>query len=206
MTTFEQPNAASIIDRAKNIILTPDTEWSRIDVERPTVQSLYTSYVMILAAIPPVAGAIGGVVFGYGAMGYTFRLSIGGAIAGAIVQYVLALIMVGILALVIEQLAPTFNGTKDRIQAFKVAAYSMTASWLAGIFSIVPALGFLSILGLYSLYLLYRGLPKLMKSPQDKSLAYTALVVVAGIVLMIIVGLVAAPFMHRSMMGTGAGM
>ncbi|HUD52246.1 Yip1 family protein [Parvibaculum sp.] len=206
MTTFEQPNAASIIDRAKNIILTPDTEWSRIDVERPTVQSLYTSYVMILAAIPPVAGAIGGVVFGYGAMGYTFRLSIGGAIAGAIVQYVLALIMVGILALVIEQLAPTFNGSKDRIQAFKVAAYSMTASWLAGIFSIVPALGFLSILGLYSLYLLYRGLPKLMKSPQDKSLAYAALVVVAGIVLMIIVGLVAAPFMHRSMMGTGAGM
>lgn len=206
MTTFEQPNAASIVDRAKNILLKPDTEWDKIDGERPSIQSLYTSYVMVLAAIPPLAGAIGGVVFGYGAMGYTFRLSIGGAIACAIVQYVLALVMVGVLALVIEQLAPTFNGTKDRIQAFKVAAYSMTASWLAGIFAIVPALSFLSIFGLYSLYLLYLGLPKLMKSPQEKALAYTALVIVAGIVLMIVVALLAAPFMHRGMMGPGMGM
>lgn len=206
MTSFETPDAASIIDRAKNILMSPDAEWDKIDGEKPTIQSLYTGYIGVLAAIPPLAAAIGGVVFGYGGMGYSFRLPLGSAIAGAIVQYILGLIMVGVLALVIEQLAPTFDGTKDRIQAFKVAAYSMTASWLTGIFAIVPALSLLSILGLYSLYLLYRGLPKLMKAPQEKALIYTAAVVVAGIVLMFVIGLLAAPFMHRGMMGAGMGM
>jgi hypothetical protein len=206
MTSFETPDAASIIDRAKNILMSPDAEWDKIDGEKPTIQSLYTGYICVLSAIPPLAGAIGGVLFGYGAMGYSFRLPLGSAIAGALVQYILGLIMGGILALVIEQLAPTFGGTKDRILAFKGAAYSMTASCLAGIFSLIPALSLLGIVGLYSLYLLYRGLPKLMEAPQDKALVYTGAVVVAGIVLMFVISLLAAPFLHRGMMGAGMGM
>ena len=72
------------------------------------------------------------------------------------------------LALIIDALAPTFNGTKNQIQALKVAAYCSTASWMAGIFALIPGLRFFGILGLYSLYLLYLGLPVLMKSPQGK--------------------------------------
>jgi hypothetical protein len=203
MSMSDQPKMASLVQRAKSIILTPDAEWAKIDSETTSIQKLYAEYVAILAAIPAVCGAVGGLVFGYGAMGFRIRPSIGGAISGAIANYVLALIAVFVLALVIENLAATFGGTKDRLQAFKVAAYSGTAGWLAGVFALVPAFGFLRILGLYGLYLLYLGLPKLMKAPQDKALAYTALVVVAAIVVMVVFGLIAAPFMH---MGMGAGM
>src|SRR3546814_10742184 len=72
----------------------------------------------------------------------------------------------------------------------KVAAYSATAAWVAGIFAIVPSLAMLSILGLYSLYLLYLGLSRLMKAPEEKALAYTAVTIVAAIVLAVIIGAV----------------
>ena len=42
----------------------------------------------------------------------------------------------------------------------------------------------LGILGVYSLYLLYLGLPVLMKSPKEKALGYTLVVVLAAIVLL----------------------
>jgi hypothetical protein len=182
-------------ERVKRILLTPKEEWQVIDTEPATPASLYTGYIIPLAAIGPVAQAIGYSVFGVSLpfMG-TYRTPIGQAITGAVVTFALTLIGVYILALVIDALAPTFNGTRNQIQALKVAAYSSTASWLAGIFALVPGLRVLGILGLYSLYLLYLGLPVLMKSPAEKALGYTVVVILAAIVLFMLVGLVAGRF------------
>ena len=45
------------------------------------------------------------------------------------------------------------------------------------------------------LYLLYLGLPVLMKAPAEKALGYTAVVIIAAIVLFLIVGLETGTFM-----------
>ena len=187
----------ALVDRVKNILLTPRTEWEVIDAEPTTVADLYKGYILPLAAIGPVAQAIGFSVFGMPVpfLG-TYRTPVGTAVTQAVVTYVLTLVAVFVLALIIDALAPTFNGTPNRIQALKVAAYSYTASWVAGIFMLIPALSLLSILGLYSLYLLYLGLPILMKAPKEKALAYTAVVVIAGIVLFMLIGFAAAAFMR----------
>jgi hypothetical protein len=74
--------------------------------------------------------------------------------------------MVYVMALIIDALAPTFQGQKNHPNALKLAVYSMTPAWLAGVFSLIPGLRPLSILGLYGLYLLRVGLPPLMKVPQ----------------------------------------
>ncbi len=125
--------------------------------------------------------------------GVTNRPSVASALAGAVTSYVLTLIGVYLLALVIDALAPTFAATRDRTQAFKLAAYSGTAAWVAGVFQLIPGLGWLSILGIYGLYLLYIGLPVLMRAPQDKAMPYTAATVLAAVVLSIVVGLLTAP-------------
>jgi hypothetical protein len=178
-----------LTERVKNIILQPAQEWRVIEKEATTVAELYTSYIMILAAIGPVASIIGLSIFGVSApFTGTYRLPFGSVIGHAVVSYALALAGVYVFGLVINALAPTFLGTKDEIQALKVAAYSSTASWLAGIFMLVPALSFLQILGLYSLYLLYLGLPLLMKAPAEKALVYTVIVVVIGVVIMGLIG------------------
>ena len=183
----------ALVDRVKNILLTPRTEWPVIDGESTSVAALYTGYIAPLAAIGPIAQMIGYSVFGVSVFGMgTYRTPMGSAITQAIVAYVLTLIGVYVLALIIDGLAPTFGGTKSQTQALKVAAYSGTAGWLAGIFALVPGLRLLGILGLYSLYLLYLGLPVLMKAPAEKALGYTIVVIVAAVVLFMVVGLVAA--------------
>ena len=186
--------ASGILQRAKDIILKPRETWAVIDTEPATTQSIYVPYVLVLAAIGPVAQFIGGQVFGYSALGISFHPPMGTALISAILSYALALASVFVLALVIDGIAPNFGGQKNQVQALKVAAYSATAGWLAGIFGLVPALALLGILGLYGLYLLYLGLPILMKVPQDKALGYTAVVVVVAVVLFILIGVIVAAF------------
>ena len=185
--------ASGLVARVRNILLRPAQEWQRIDSEPTSASQLYRSYIIPLAAIPVVAEFIGSVVFGHSVFGISYRPSFGSALGSAIVQYVLSLLSILVIALVIDGLAPMFSATRNRQQALKVAAYSATAAWVAGIFAIVPAIAMLSILGLYSLYLLYLGLPSLMKAPQDKALSYTAVVIVASVAIWIIIGALVAP-------------
>ena len=178
----------NLVDRAKNLILKPRQEWAVIDNEQHTVQGLYTSYILILAAIGPVASFIGYSIVGFG----PYRIPMGPGVAHMVLSYLLALGSVYVLALIIDALAPTFGGQKNFMQAFKVAAFAPTASWLAGIFGILPALSILAILGLYSLYLLYLGLPRLMKTPEEKAVPYLVVVIIAAIVLAVVIAGVAS--------------
>lgn len=200
MSVVEPGSAgAGLVARVKGILLKPTETWDVIDQERPTIGELYTGYVMLLAAIPVVCSLIGMLVFGIGGFGITIRPSPVWLVVQAVVQYGLSLAMVYVLALVIEALAPNFGGVKDRMQAFKVAAYAPTASWVAGVFGLVPALAIIAVLGgLYSLFLLYKGLPKLMKTPEDKALPYTVVVIVVAVVISIVIGLVSGSVMAMS--------
>jgi hypothetical protein len=185
----------NLVDRVKRILLSPRSEWEVIDAEPTTPAALYTGYIIPLAAIGPIAQLIGYSVFGISVpfMG-TYRVPIGSALTTAIVSYVLSLAATYVLALIIDALAPTFNGQRSQTQGLKVAAYSSTAAWVAGIFALIPGLRLLMILGAYSLYLLYLGLPVLMKVPRDKALPYTAVVVLAAIVLFMVIGMIASRF------------
>ncbi len=187
----------NLFERVKRILLTPRTEWEVIDAEPTTPAELYTRYIAPLAAIGPIAQLIGYSVFGISVpfVG-TYRVPIGSAITQALVMYVLTLAGTYVLALIIDALAPTFNGQRSQIQALKLAAYSFTASWVAGIFALVPGLRILAILGLYSLYLLYLGLPVLMKTPREKAMGYTVVVILAAIILWMIVGAIAGVFLR----------
>lgn len=183
-----------MIDRIKNILLTPKTEWPRIDAEPDTEMGVFTRWVVPLAAIGPVCQLIGQQLFGGGSvMGISWKPSLGFSITTAVVGYLLALVGTFLVAKIIDALAPTFNGTKDPTAAMKVTAYAWTAAWVAGVFNLLPALGIIALLGaLYSLYLLYLGLPVLMKAPQDKAVGYTVVACVCAIVTFMIVGAVTA--------------
>lgn len=190
----------ALVDRVKNILLTPRAEWQVIDAETTTVADLYKGYIIPLAAIGPICMAIGWSVFGL-RMPFlgTYRPPLTTTLTTAAIQYVATLIGVYILAIIIDKLAPTFNGTPGMIQGLKVAAYASTASWVAGIFGLLPALSILGILGAYSLYLLYLGLPVLMKAPADKALSYTVVVILCAIVLFMLIGFLTTSFVRTPM-------
>ena len=182
-------SAMNLQTRARNILLTPNTEWPIIAEEKTSTSSLITGYVVPLAAIGAVAGFIGGSLVGMTLpfIG-TYRVPIAAGLAAAVFAFVMAIVGVFILAIIINALAPTFGAQKNTEQAIKVAVYSYTPAWLAGVFQILPALGILGILAaLYGIYLLYLGLPRVMKSPPEKAAGYTAVVVVCAIVLSIVI-------------------
>jgi uncharacterized membrane protein len=185
--------------RVTNILLTPKTEWPAIEAEPTPTGTLITGYVIPLAAIGAVAGFIGGSLVGTTVpfLG-TYRVPIVTGLVAAVLAFVFAILGVFILAFIINALAPTFGAQQDSHKALKVAVYSYTPAWIAGVLQILPALAILGIIAaLYGLYLLYLGLPALMKAPQDKAVPYTAVVVVCAIVLSIVMmaigGIVGAP-------------
>jgi hypothetical protein len=187
----------NLVARVQAILLKPKTEWPVIEREPGDVGFLFTNYVAILAAIPAVCGFVGSSIVGVAG----YRAGLFSGLLSAILSYVLAFVGVYVMALIIDALAPTFGGQKNFPNAMKVASYFPTPFWLAGIFSIIPRLAFLSILGLYGFYLLWIGLPALMKSPEQRALGYTAAVIVCAIVITIVLAMLLG-----AMFGRGAGL
>ena len=184
---------AAIFARIQKLIISPATEWDVIAGEDANMQRIYMNYVGPLIIAAALATAIGmsviGVSYGFG----SYRLPAGAAFGQAILQVILGIAGVYITSLVINALAPQFGGTADQGQAFKVAAYAPTTSWVASLVMILPQLGIVALLGgLYSLYLLYVGLPKLMKPAEDKALVYTLAVIGVMIVIYILIGVLSA--------------
>jgi hypothetical protein len=190
----------NLFDRAIKLLKSPKTEWPVIAGEPATVGSLYVPYVLVLAAIGPVAMMLGG---GTG----IFRFSGGFLLRFAVWQYVSSLVGVALFALVINFLAPHFSATRDQTQAFKTAVYASTAAWVGAVGGLLGT-GLGALLGLagaiYSIYLLYLGLPHTMKSPAEKATGYTVVIIVVYIVIAILLSVLGRGFgMSAGMSGWG---
>lgn len=184
-----------IVERVKAILLKPRETWPAIDQEATDTARIYKEYLLILAAIPAVAGFVGMSLVGMGGFGMTFRVPILAGLGNLIVGYVLTLVMVYVMALIANALAPTFGGEKNLLNAVKLIAFGSTATLVGGIFSLLPMLSMLGLLAaLYSIYLIYTGIPVLMKSPPEKAAGYTAVLVVCGIVAGLLLAAASAMF------------
>src|SRR6476659_3941047 len=181
----------NLVDRIKGILVEPRSEWVKIAAEPATAQSLYTGWIMILAAIGPIALLLA-----------THSIQI------AIAQYVLSLIITFVLALIVDALAPSFGGTKDFIASLKLTAYSYTAAWLAGIFNLLGMLGSVLVLAatVYAFYTFFLGVPVLKKASPEKAIPFTLVIVLCGIVLGILAGYVFSGMMMTPRVNPGMGM
>lgn len=180
---------AALIGRVQRLLLSPATEWDVIAGEAADMQKIYVNYVAPLL----IASAV---VTGLGVM-YAFGFF--GALKFIILQIVLGFVGVYLAAFVVNMLAPTFGATPDMGQAFKLAAYGPTATWIGGIVGIIPGIGWLIALAgaIYSLYLYYVGLPKLMRPPEDKVVVYALAIIGVLFVIYLVIG-----FLSSSMLPT----
>jgi hypothetical protein len=184
-----------IITRARSMLFSPRAQWPLVAAEPDTVGGLYSGYIAVLAAIPPIVHFLSSTLIGVSVpfLG-AFRVPLAAGLTTAVLSYVLALIGTFVVALIVDALAPTFGAEKNRVQALKTVGYAYTASWVASILGIIPGLGLLAALagGIYSIYLLNMGLPFTMKCPPEKSIGYTAVTlivaIIVGWVLFLIVG------------------
>ena len=178
------------IDRAKNIIISPVKEWDVIALETPNTGQIISSYVLLLAGAAAVAAFIGYGFIGFNS-GFTRVNGINWGIYHALSVLVEAIVGVFIGALVIDALAPSFGSEKNMARSVQLVAYSSTPAWIGGLLAIYPPIALIGVLaGLYGLYLLYIGMPKIKKTPADKQVGYFVVSLVTIIVVNIVIGLI----------------
>jgi hypothetical protein len=194
-----------LVARVQGILLKPKEEWVKIKDESITISQLFTSYAIILAAIPAIAHFIGFGLVGFSRPLGWARYGIGNAFFYGILFYILTLASVYVFGLVINLLAPSFSSKQNNVNAMKLAVYSMTPAWVAGIFYLVPLLGWLAMIAsLYGIYILYLGFAEpLMDTPKEKVVTYLVVSIIVYIVLWIIVavilgGIFAAGIVYRA--------
>ncbi len=188
-----------LVERVRDILLHPKNTWVKIKDESVSFGQVLTNYAIPLAAIPAVFGLLGLTVVGIslGVGNIVYRISVRVAFLWAVVYYVLTLVGLYLEGIIINALAPSFNSQQSAVDAFKLAVYSSTPAFVAGILNLVPQLRILSfLLSLYGIYLLYIGLPIMMKTPKDKAVGYLIVAVVVVIVVYLIVGAAAGSVLH----------
>lgn len=175
-----------VIKRARNVMLDPLDEWPAIAAERSSVFEIFNPYVLLLAALPPLAGFVRGSIFGMGRHPLPFFAGL----RWAIFAWLVSLLAIWLFSLVVDMLAPVYGGTQDRVQAVKTAAYAHTPVWVAGLFYLFGSLGnAVTILaGLFSIWLLFLALPHTMKAPEERTVGYTVATVVLGAVVSMALG------------------
>lgn len=184
-----------VVERAKAMILSPAGAWRAIEPEPGGAGDLYVPYVAVLAAIPPVCEVLRRSLIGWGPrLHHLHHHGFLAGLFGGVARYLATFVALFLMALVIDGLAPNFLGRQDRGAALKLAVYSMTPVWLAGVFVLVPGLGFLRLLAVaYSVYLFWLGLPVLMRSPPDRTTGYAVAVLVCALILSIVVAAFVGP-------------
>jgi hypothetical protein len=188
----------ALVQRVVAMLIEPAAEWARIERESGDPAILLGRYVALLALIPALAAFIGASIIGATLPdGGIVRAPIFDGLFGAIFGYVVAFVTVLLLALAIDALGPMFGGQRNFRNALMLAVYSYTPIWLAGVFLLLPGLRFLALTGFYSAYLLWAGLPLLMKSSEQKSQTYTAAIVVAACALTVLFAVI-----QRTVFGT----
>ena len=200
-------NFAHLIARLRAILFSPRATWPEIASEPASIGGLYTGWVLWLAAITPLASFIGLGIFGMSVpfIG-SFRLGFGTLFGQLVTTYLLTLLIVFLMALITAALAPSFGARNDRVQALKAIAYAWTPVWIVGVLHLIPLLGALTVLltlaaTAYSVWLLWQGLQATLGAPQERAVAYTAVVVVIAIVLGVVIGWTSAMFTSIGAMG-----
>ena len=195
--TVRPPRAPGLLDKVTAILFRPSATWEGIAAEFTTTAAIYKKFVLPLALVPAVSLIIGSAVWGRATLFGRIKIPWESAAQSGAMTYVLWLVGILLLGVLISALAGTFDGSGNTVQGVKVAAYSATPALLTGLLVLLPTGGWLRLVGLYSLYLMYTGLPPVMKAPKDKVIGYVVVTGIGAVVLYLIIDLVTQAFLPQ---------
>jgi hypothetical protein len=178
----------NLIERAKNMLLSPKTEWNVVAAEVPDSNKIVMGYLVPLTIVGAIAAFIGYAFVGASGFGIEIK-GMEWGIYAALEKLVLGIASAYLTAFVVDMLAPSFNSEKNMGRSLQLVVYGYTPSLVAALFAIIPALGGIMMLigGIYTLYLLYIGFTPIKKTPEDKKPIYFIVCIVVLIVIYFII-------------------
>ena len=186
----------NLIERVKNMLVTPKTEWEVVNGETATPMSLLTGYVLPLAIIAAIGTLLKGVLF-TGLLDWGLKYYI----IAAVIALVSNIIAYYVTVIVVDMLAPSFGSEKNMGKSAQLVAFSSTPSYIAGLLAFIPVLGWILMIGawVYGIYIMYLGIGPLKKTPEDKKAVYMIVVYVIMIAIYFIIGAILGAVLFASM-------
>ena len=169
----------------------PEDEWKTIRKERCTVTRCYCSHVLILAAIPALAGYFGTTQVGWDVPGgrEVHTLTRQSALQIAILFYFAMLVAVVTVGALIHWMGKTYGSKQPLSQCIVLASYTATPLFLIGVMLLYPLLWLNMLIGLpalaYTVYLLYTGVPVMMGISRERGFLFASAVLAVGLVMLV---------------------
>jgi hypothetical protein len=181
-----------ILSHVWGLLSHPEEEWKSIRKENCTIGKCYCSHVLLLAAIPPLAGYIGTTQVGWQVVSReVHKLTPESALWIAILSYLTILVAVFTIGKMIHWMGQTYGSKQTLPQCIALAAYTATPLFLSGLMLLYPLLWLNLLIGLpvlgYTVYLLYTGVPIVMGIPQERGFLFSTAVLAVGLVTLVAV-------------------
>ena len=173
------------------IMLNPSEEWKKIRDEEATLGRFLLSYVLIMAAIPPVSGYFGTTMFGWeiGAR-EAIKLTHESAFGIAVAYYFVMIAGVLTMGQAINWMGHTYGTKQSLMRCVRLSAYTVTPLFLIGFVELFPILWLNFIIGLpalaYTVKLLYTGLPIMMEVDDDHGFLFSSAILAVGLVALVL--------------------
>lgn len=186
---------AHIVNRAKLVFTQPDTCWDAIVAENKPAKDIIIGYVLPFAVLGAISYFISMGILGIHTPLGTIRMPIISTFVSAVITCIFTPVSVLAFGWIASMLAPKFGGTSHFDRGVALAAYSMTPAFIGSILMIVPIVGMIaSLIGLYGVYIFYRGASKMLGVPSEKQILFTVVTLVASSLVMFILTLISLPF------------
>ncbi len=181
-------NINILINRVKGIIINPIKEWEIIRTENTDKNTIIKEFALpliILISISTLIGSFGSPKF--------LNPSISYSVVSAFITLTVSIASIYISSYIINEIAPNFGIAKNIENSFKLVIYSTTPAYLASIIANFHwTLGFLNILGVYSVYLFWLGASQILNIQEDKKVGFVLLsfliLLIVYLVLAILIG------------------
>lgn len=174
------------ISNSKNIVMSPEAEWTRIMAEEPERQSLirygitmmFIAYALLFVLTFLFSTMISTVI----------PFTAAHMVASVVVQFALSLASIFIVPQILASVAPSFGGQNNSLNALKLYVFSSTPAWLGMAIGVIPVIGWLAAIAgaIYAIYLFWKHFEEAMSIPNEKKVGY----LVTAIVLLIVVNFV----------------
>jgi hypothetical protein len=181
-----------LLGHAFGLFTHPDKEWDAIRKEHSAPRRLYVTYVLILALIGPICAYISTAHFGWTVGNERLiKLTEISAFQLSLLTYLAILAGVFALGYAINWMAKTYGAQEehDRSSALALASYSCTPLFLAGFGLLYPVPWFNAMVFLaaaaHGAYLMYDGLPIVMRIPKDQAIMYAGALMTVALVILV---------------------
>lgn len=184
----------AILQHTLGILLRPNTEWEAIRNEKNSFIQVFVSHIPFLALIPAICAYIGVTQVGWAVgEGSIVKLTPASAASLCALTYVALLTGVYLLGEFINWMSKTYgvlgDDAKRHYESTALAVYVSTPTFIAGFAMLYPHLwfvaGVIGVAAVYSVYLIYQGIPILMNISKEQAFMYATSVVTVGLVLMV---------------------